>query len=116
MKKKFTIYIIKHKEYKIPVFSFFMFILCEMGGYVFGWDVVPVGYLSKFFFGMLGASLFMGVALYWLNTVSPSARKRIDPELDIEEEKKLSEWQEVKRSLFLLALYFLGGIALASFL
>jgi hypothetical protein len=99
-------------EYYIGFCAFVAWLLFEAGGKFLGWQTYPVGYFQKITFGILAMSIISGVAWIWLGATFPGLKKLIDP--DTINISKLSQWQQLKISLFFYAFYAGGALLLAS--
>lgn len=110
--RKLKDYLKGRTEYLIGIVALTVWLLFEAAGGWLGWDTYPVGYFQKISFGVLGMSIIAGVSWIWLGSTFPKLKKIIDP--DTLQTSKLTEWEQLKLSLFFWAFYAGGAVLLAS--
>jgi hypothetical protein len=109
--KRVSVFFIRHKEYLPTVIALVLWGLFGLCHYLFGWAIIPFGYLTSLTFAMIGVQLFTGSILFWMGIAFPIERKRLDHETD---ETKLSEWEITKKALCLFIALLIASVWLAN--
>jgi hypothetical protein len=110
--KKLKLLINGHTEYAIGIIALIFWLLFALGGRFFGWATYPTGYFQKICFGIVSMSIISGVAWVWLGANFPHLKELLDP--DTFKGNTLTEWERIKLSFWLYALYAGGAVLLAS--
>jgi hypothetical protein len=117
MKKKInllSLFFIRHKEYLPTVVALTLWALFGVCHWLFGWTIIPFGYVTSFLFGLIGVQLFAGAILWWMSVALPHLRKRLDHDNENIDEEKLTEWQITVKALVLFGLLLLASVWLAN--
>lgn len=103
MKDKLKSFYDRNKEYLITVIAGTMWGLFYLAHWLWGITVIPLGYISTLFFGLICVNIVNGIVLWWMQTSFPYLREKLDPES--KNKKELTEWEKTKLALVLYVAY-----------
>ena len=114
MKKIVTVFFLRHKEYLPTVIALALWGLFGICHWLWGWAIIPFGYLSSITFALICVQIFTGAILWWMSVVLPHCRNRLDHDNKDIDEEKLTEWQITLKALVLFGLLLIATVWMAN--
>ena len=103
----------RQTEFHIALLAGIVWFLFWLSSILFKTESYPVGFFQKLSFGIMGASIILGVAFYWLKETQPYYFNLLDPDTE-QGINNITEWEKIKIGLFWFASYALIAALLAS--